>query len=127
MQEPQTALRQGRRKAELKMQRGVRTFTDDHADLRREVAFLGALLAILVAGVLGLPLLILLLFLFLANPGGLGTCLGRCQFLRHIPGFRSGSRKHMALACVLYLLPPSLFGMIVVGIDALILRGLLGL
>lgn len=109
------------------MQRGVRTFTDDQADLCRGAAFLGALLAILVAGVLGLPLLILLLILFLTNPGGLGSCLGRCRFLHNIPGFRSGNRGHMALACVLYLLPLSLFGIIVVGIDTLILHGLLGL
>ncbi len=109
------------------MQKGVRTFTDDRADLRRGATFLGALLAIPVAGVLGLPLLLLLLFLFLANPGGLGTCLGRCHCLRHIPGFRSGQRTHMALACVLYLLPVSLLGMIVVGIDTLVLRGLLGM
>ena len=109
------------------MQKGVRTFTDERADLRRGATFLAALLAIPLAGVLGLPLLILLLVLLLANPGGLGNCLGRCQFLRHLPGFRSGRRGHMVLACVLYLLPLSLLGIIVVDIDALVLHSLLGL
>jgi hypothetical protein len=109
------------------MRKDVRTFTDDRDDLRWGAAFLGALLAIPVAGVLGLPLLILLLILFLANPGDLGTRLGQCQLLKNIPGFRSGNRKHMIAASLLYLLPLSLLGMVVVGVDGLVLRGMLGL
>ncbi|MEO7020879.1 MAG: hypothetical protein ABI234_12065 [Ktedonobacteraceae bacterium] len=108
------------------MRKEVRTFTDDRGDLRWGAAFLGALLAIPVAGLLGLPLLILLLFLFLANPGGLGERLGRCQFLKNIPGFRSAHCGHMAVASLLYLLPISLLGIAVVDVDGLVLRGLLG-
>lgn len=108
------------------MRKEVRTFTDDRNDLRWGAAFLGALLAIPVAGVLGLPLLILLWILFLANPGNLGTRLGQCQYFKNIPGFRSGNRWHMAVASLLYLLPLSLLGMIVVGVDSLVLREMLG-
>lgn len=109
------------------MRKEMRTFTDDRDDLRWGIAFLGALLAIPVAGVLGLPLLILLLILFLANPGGLGTRLGQCPFLQNIPGFRSAHCGHMAIASLLYLLPISLLSMAVVGVDGLLLREWLGL
>lgn len=106
------------------MRKEVRTFTDDRHDLRWGIAFLGALLAIPLAGVLGLPLLILLLILFLIDPGGLGTRLGQCPYLKHIPGFRSSHCGHMALASLLYLLPLSLLGMAIVGIDGLLLHEL---
>ena len=118
----------GGRKAKLNMRKGVRTFTDDRvSDLRWGVAFLGALLALLMVGVVGLPLLILLLLLFLFNPVGMGERVGRCRWLKRVPGFRSGHRARMALATFCYLLPPSLLGMIVVDVDALLLRGWLGL
>lgn len=107
------------------MRKEVRTFTDDRDDLRGGAAFLGALLAIPVAGLLGLPLLILLLILFLANPAGLGQRLGQYQPLKHIPGFRSGDCTHMAVASLLYLLPLALLGMVVVGVDGMLLRELL--
>ena len=103
------------------MRTDMQTFTDDRNDLRGGAKFLGALLAIPVAGVLGLPILLLLLFLFGLNPGGLGQRLGRCQSLKKIPGFRSGRCAHMAAASLLYLLPISLLGMIVVGIDGIVL------
>jgi hypothetical protein len=102
------------------MRTDIRTFTDGRDDLRRGAKFLGALLAIPVAGVLGLPLLILLLLLFGFNPGGLGQSLGRSPILRSIPGFRSGHRVPMMVASVLYLLPISLLGMAVVGVDGMI-------
>ncbi len=84
--------------------------------------FLGALVAIPVAGIFGLPLLLSLLLLFGLNPAGLGQRLGQCRCLKNIPGFRSGCRMHMAVASVLYLLPISLLGMVVVGIDEMIFR-----
>ena len=98
----------------------MRTFTDGRDDLRGGAKFLGALLAIPVAGVLGLPLLVLLLLLFGLNPGGLGRRLGQCQALKRILGFRSGRRAHMMAASLLYLLPISLLGMAVVGIDGMV-------
>jgi hypothetical protein len=97
------------------------TFTDDPYDLRLGAKFLGALLAIPVAGMLGLPLLILLVILFFCNPGGTGTDIGKWQLLKNIPGFRSGRRAHMAAASLLYLLPLSALGMVVVGVDAMVL------
>lgn len=103
------------------MRKDMRTWTNCD-ELRWGLAFLGALLAIPVAGMLGLPLLTLLLVLFLANPGGLGTRLGQCHLLKNIPGFRSGHRGHMAIASLLYLLPISLLGMAVVGIDGFLLH-----
>ena len=99
-----------------------RTLTDGLDDLRLGAKFLGALIAIPVAGVFGLPLLVLLLLLFTCNPGGLGQHLGRWQALQNVPGFRAGRRAHMAAASLLYLLPLSLLGMVVVGIDGLVLR-----
>lgn len=102
------------------MRTDMRTFTDGRDDLRGGAKFLGALLAIPVAGVLGLPLLILLLLLFGFNPGGLGRSLGRWPALKRIPGFRSGRRAHMMAASLLYLLPISLLGMAVVGVDGMI-------
>lgn len=104
------------------MRTDIRTFADDLEDLRRGTVFLGALLAIPLAGVLGLPLLTLLLLLFILNPGGWGQRLSQCQPLKNIPGFRSGSRVHMALASLLYLLPLSCVGIIVIGVDGVILR-----
>ncbi|HEU5381771.1 MAG TPA: hypothetical protein VFV38_40645 [Ktedonobacteraceae bacterium] len=108
------------------MRKEVPTFTDDRDDLRGGATFLGALLAIPVAGLLGLPLLILLLLLFLANPGNLGQRLGQCQLLKSIPGFRSGDRRCMVAASLLYLLPLSLLGIVVVSVDSMLLRVLLG-
>lgn len=103
------------------MRTEMRTFTDDLADLRWGTKFLGALLAIPLAGVLGLPVLILLLLLLLLNPGGLGERLSQCGSLQKIPGFRSGHRAHMAAASLLYLLPLSCLGLVVVGIDGMVL------
>ena len=103
------------------MRTDIRTFTDDRDDLRWGARFLGALLAIPLAGVLGLPLLIFLLFLFWLNPGGLGKRVGQHQFLQNIPGFRSGRRLYMAIASVLYLLPLSALGMLVVSVDGMVL------
>jgi hypothetical protein len=104
------------------MQTGIRTFTDGLHDRRLGAMFLGALVAIPLAGIVGLPLLLLLLLLFGLNPAGLGQRLGQCRWLKNIPGFRSGRRTHMALASLLYLLPISLLGITVVGIDGMILR-----
>lgn len=103
------------------MRTEIRTLTDDHTDLHWEAKFLGALLAIPLAGVFGLPLLLLLLLLFLLNPGGLGECVAQMQCLRKIPGFRSGQRARMAAACLLYLLPISFLGIVVVGVDGMVL------
>ena len=103
------------------MRTDIRTFTDDRADLCWGAKFLGALLAIPLAGVLGLPLLVLLLLLFLGNPAGLGKRVGQHRFLKSIPGFRSGRRSHMALASLLYLLPISALGMIVISVDGMML------
>ncbi len=107
------------------MQTGIRTFTDGLHDRRLGAMILGALVAIPVAGIFGLPLLLSLLLLFALNPAGLGQRLGQCRYLRNIPGFRTGCRTHMALASLLYLLPISLLGMVVVGIDGIILRNIL--
>ncbi|SRR5579885_952952 len=104
------------------MQTGIRTFTDGLHDRRLGAMFLGALVAIPLAGIVGLPLLLLLLLLFGLNPADLGQRLGQCRWLKNIPGFRSGRRAHMALASLLYLLPISLLGIIVVGIDGMILK-----
>lgn len=104
------------------MQTDRRTFADGRDDLREGAKFLGALLAIPVAGILGLPLLILFLLLFGFNPGDSGHRLGRCRALKHVPGFRSGNRAYMLMASILYLLPLSLLGMAVVGIDGMIWR-----
>lgn len=101
--------------------REMRTFIDDRCDLGWETKFLGALVAIPVAGLLGPPLLLLLLILFLLNPGGLGERLGGCQRLKRLPGFRSGQCSHMAMASLLYLLPLSILGMTVIGVDGRIL------
>ncbi len=103
------------------MRTEMRTFTDDRSDLRWGAKFLGALLAIPVAGVLGLPLLLLLLFLFILNPGDLGERLGRCQPLKNIPGFRTGRRVHMAAASMFYLLPLTTLGIAVVSVDGMLL------
>lgn len=103
------------------MRKEKRSFTDDRNDLSWEAKFLGALLAIPVAGVLGLPLLILLLILFLGNPGGLGERLSQWQHLKKVPGFRSGKRGRMVAASLLYLLPISALGMVVVGVDGAML------
>lgn len=103
------------------MRTDIRTFTDDRNDLCWGTKLLGALLAIPLAGVLGLPLLVLLILLFLCNPGDLGKHVGQNRFLRPIPGFRSGRRSHMALASLLYLLPLSLLGMLVISVDSMIL------
>lgn len=104
------------------MQTGIRTFTDGLHDRRLGAMFLGALVAIPVAGILGLPLLLSLLLLLGLNPAGLGQRLGKCRHLKNIPGFRSGCRAHMALASLLYLLPISLLGIVVIGVDGMILR-----
>ena len=103
------------------MRTDIRTFTDDRDDLCWGAKFLGALLAVPLAGVLGLPLLVLLVLLFLLNPGGLGKRVGQHQLLKSIPGFRSGRRSHMALASLLYLLPLSTLGMLVIGVDGMML------
>src|SRR5258708_101054 len=103
------------------MQLEIRTLSEDRSDLRWGASFLGLLLAIPVAGLLGLPLLVLLLVLFLCNPGGLGTNLSRSPLFKHLPGFRSGQPIWMALASLCYLLPLSALGMIVVGVDGVIL------
>ena len=97
------------------------TFTDDHADLCWGAKFLGALLAIPLAGVFGLPLLLLLLLLFALNPGGLGQRVGQFPPLQHVPGFRSARCSHMAAASLLYLLPLSTLGILVLGVDGMIL------
>jgi len=99
-----------------------RTFTDGRDDLRGGAKLLGALLAIPLAGVLGLPLLIFLLLLFGFNPGDADHRVGRCWPFKHIPGFRSGNRAYMLMASILYLLPLSLLGMAVIGIDGMIWR-----
>lgn len=103
------------------MRKGVRTFADDFRDRRWNAKFLGVLLAIPVAGVIGIPLLILLLILFCCNPCGLGTYVGNWRPLKHIPGFRSGKRAYMVAASLLYLLPLSLMGILVVGVDVVLL------
>ena len=103
------------------MRTDIRTFTDDHHDLCWGTKFLGALLAIPLAGVLGLPLLVLLLLFFLCNPAGLGTRIGQYRYVKSIPGFRSGRRSYMALASLLYLLPLSLLGMLVISVDGMML------
>jgi len=103
------------------MRTDTRTFTDDRADLRWGAKFLGALLAIPLAGVVGLPLLLLLLLLFSFNPGGLGQLVGKFPPLQHVPGFRSARRSHMAAASLLYLLPLSTLGILVLGVDSMIL------
>jgi hypothetical protein len=103
------------------MQTGIRTLTAGLSDRRLGTMFLGALAAIPVAGIAGLPLLLLLLLLFTLNPLGLGQRLGQCRWAQTIPGFRSGRRRHMACASLLYLLPLSLLGMAVIGIDGMIL------
>lgn len=103
------------------MRTDTRTFTDDRADRWWGTKLLGILLAIPLAGVLGLPLLILLLLLFVLNPAGLGTHIGQQRFLQHLPGFRAGRRAHMALASLLYLLPLTLLGMLVVSVDSILL------
>lgn len=103
------------------MRTDIRTFTDDRDDLRWGAKFLGALLAIPLAGVFGLPLLILLLLLFLFNPGGLGQRVGQHPCLRHIPGFRSAHRSHMVAASLLYLLPLSALGIMILSVDGIIL------
>lgn len=93
--------------------------SDDLYGRRLRVLFLGMLVAIPLAGLLGLPLLFCLLLLFGFNPLGLGQRLG--QSLQALPGFRSGCRAQMAVACLLYLLPISLLGIVVLGIDGMIL------
>jgi hypothetical protein len=103
------------------MRTDIRTFTDDRDDLRWGTKFLGALLAIPLAGVLGLPLLVLLLLLFAFNPGGLGQRLGQARLLQSIPGFRSGRRSHMALASLIYLLPLSVLGILIISVDGMML------
>ena len=105
------------------MRTDTRTFTDDRADLRWGTLSLGVLLAIPLAGLFGLPLLILLLCLFLLNPAGLGTYLGQQRFLQYFPGFRTGRRVHMAIATLLYLLPLTLLGMLVVSVDSILVLG----
>jgi hypothetical protein len=97
----------------------LRTLTDDRHDRRPGAMLLGTLVAIPVAGLIGLPLLLFLLLLFSLNPLGLGQRLG--QYLQALPGFRSGCRTHMAVACLLYLLPISLLGIAVLSVDAMIL------
>lgn len=104
------------------MRTDIRTCTDGLNNRRWGAAVLGTLVAIPLAGILGLPLLILLLLLFGFNPGNLGRRLGRCQLFHNIPGFRSGNRLHMAIASILYLLPISLLGIAVIGIDGMILK-----
>jgi hypothetical protein len=96
-----------------------RTLSDDLYDRRLGTMFLGTLVAIPVAGLIGLPLLLLLLLLFGLNPLGLGQRLG--QYLQALPGFRSGCRVHMVVACLVYLLPISLLGIAVLAVDGIIL------
>lgn len=103
------------------MRTETRTFTDDLDDLRWGAKFLGALLTIPLAGVLGLPLLLVLVLLFLLNPANLGQQLGQHPRLRRLPGFRSARRSHMIAACLLYLLPLSVLGIVVVSVDGMIL------
>jgi hypothetical protein len=103
------------------MQTGIRTLTAGLYDRRLGTMFLGALVAIPVAGIAGLPLLLLLLLLFALNPFGLGQALARCRWVQSVPGFRCGHRGQMAWATLLYLLPLSLLGMAVIGIDGMIL------
>src|SRR5690348_15199145 len=104
------------------MQTGIRTFSEGLQDRRLGAMFLGALGAIPVAGIFGLPLLLFLLLFFGLNPAGLGQRFGQCRCLKNIPGFRSGRRMYTTLASVFYLLPISLLGMVVVGVDGMILR-----
>lgn len=103
------------------MHTGLHALTDGPHNRRLGVILLGALVAIPVAGLSGLPLLLLLLLLFGFNPLGLGQRLGQCHWLHTIPGFRSGHRGHMVCASLLYLLPISLLGLAVIGIDGMIL------
>lgn len=103
------------------MHTGIRTLSDGLYDRRRGAMFLGALVAIPLAGIAGLPLLLLLLLLFGFNPCGLGQRLGQCQWVQAIPGFRSGHCGQMACVSLLYLLPISLLGMTVIGVDGIIL------
>jgi hypothetical protein len=103
------------------MRTDMRTFTDDRDDLRRGTKFLAVLLAIPLAGLLGLPLLLSLVLLFWFNPANLGLRIGRYRPLRRIPGFRSGRRTHMAIASLLYLLPLSTLGIVVISIDGIVL------
>lgn len=103
------------------MRKEVRAFIDDSEGLRWGAKFLGALLAIPVAGVLGLPLLTILLFLFWGNPCGMGERLSAWQPLRALPGFRSGKRSTMALASLFYLLPLSFLGLLVISVDGTLL------
>lgn len=104
------------------MRTDTRAFTDGLNNRRWGAAVLGTLVAIPLAGFLGLPLLIFLLLLFGLDPGGLGKRLGQCQLLHNIPGFRSGRRIYMAAASILYLLPISLLGMLVISVDGMILK-----
>lgn len=103
------------------MRMGICAFIHDLDGQCWRTRFLGALLAVPAASVLGVPLLILLLLLFGCNPGGLGTYMGNWKHLRDIPGFRSGRRAYMAVASLLYLLPLSLLGMVVVCVDGMLL------
>lgn len=103
------------------MPKEARAFIGDPTDLRWGAKFLGALLAIPVAGILGLPLLTLLLLLFWCNPYRMGERLSNWQILKTLPGFRSGKRSSLALACLLYLLPLSILGMLVISVDGLLL------
>lgn len=100
------------------------TYKEDE-DPRRVYLFLAVLVAIPVAGIIGLPLLLTLLFVFLKNPGGLGEQLGNGELLRRVPGFRSGNRLTMAAASALYLIPMSIAGMVVIVVDVLIMPHIL--
>jgi hypothetical protein len=100
------------------------TYKEDE-DPRRVYLFLGILMAIPLAGIVGLPLLLALLFVFLKNPGGLGEQLETCELLRRVPGFRSGNRLNMAGVSALYLIPMSMAGMVVIAVDVLIMSRIL--
>src|SRR5260221_6257246 len=102
------------------MQEEMRDLIEDRTDLRWGTTFLALLLAIPLAGLLDLPLLLILLILLLYNPANLGERLAQCQCLKILPGLRSGQRVNMALVCLLYLLPLSALGLIVVGVDSMI-------
>ena len=102
------------------MQEEMRILIDDRPDPGWGAKFLALLLAIPLAGLLGLPLLVILLILLLCNPGNLGERLAQCQCLKIIPGFRSGQRVNMAVVSLLYLLPLSTLGLIVIGVDSML-------
>lgn len=103
------------------MRKELRAFIGDPKGPHQGAKFLGALLAIPVAGILGLPLLVLLLLLFMCNPYGIGDRLSNWQPLKALPGFRSGKRNVMALASLFYLLPISVLGLLVVSVDGTLL------